>query len=260
VLSVREGYGLWAHLYDEEDNPLIALETARVRQWLGDVQGLTVADIGCGTGRHAVAIAEAGATMVAVDFSTGMLAKARAKPGATSVHFVQHDLAQGLPFVSRTFDRVICCLVLDHIVDLRGVMCEIARICRADGFILLSVMHPAMMLRGIQAQFRDPATGRKIRPASPGHQISDHVMAVTHAGLRIEQMSEHTVDEELAARSPRARQYVGWPLLLLMQLRRVENRGGEGAWASPHPPPALTPRKETAIDGTRARWPGRPRS
>jgi hypothetical protein len=34
-------------------------------------------------------------------------------------------------------------------------------------------------------------------------------------------MSEHVVDEELAARSPRAQKYLGWPLLLVMRLRRA---------------------------------------
>src|SRR5262249_40566291 len=112
VVPTREGYDLWAQIYDDEDNPLIALETMQFRSLLGDVRGLTVTDIGCGTGRHALAMAEAGATVIGVDFSMGMLAKAKAKPGAGTVHFVYHDVAMGLPFVSRAFDRVICCLVL----------------------------------------------------------------------------------------------------------------------------------------------------
>ena len=73
VVPVREGYDLWSRIYDEEDNPLVVLETNRVRRLLGDVRGLRVADIGCGTGRHAVAAAEAGATVIGVDFSPGML-------------------------------------------------------------------------------------------------------------------------------------------------------------------------------------------
>jgi hypothetical protein len=34
-------------------------------------------------------------------------------------------------------------------------------------------------------------------------------------------MSEHVADEELAARSPRSQKYLGWPLLLVMRLRRA---------------------------------------
>jgi hypothetical protein len=85
--------------------------------------------------------------------------------------------------------------------------CDRARICHSDGFVLISDLHPAMRLRGIQTQFTDPATGQKMRPASVAHQISDYVMAATRAGLRINHMSEHMVDQELLERSPRARKY-----------------------------------------------------
>ncbi len=219
IVPTREGYDRWAHIYDDEDNPLIAMETARFRQLLGDVQGLTIADIGCGTGRQTVAMAASGANVTAVDFSVGMMSKARAKPEAANVKFVQQDLARGLPFASQAFDRVTCCLVLDHIIDLTSVLGDMARICRPTGFVLISVFHPAMLLQGIQAQFTDPSTGQKIRPASRMHQISDYVMAATRAELYIDHMSEYAVDADVAARSPRARKYMGWPLLLLMRLR-----------------------------------------
>ena len=221
VVPTREGYDVWAHIYDTEDNHLIAVETPLVKRLLGNVQDLTVADIGCGTGRHALAMADAGAKVTAVDFSEGMLSKARAKPGASSVQFVYADLATGLPFVSRQFDRVTCCLVLEHIVDLEGLFGEMARICRVGGFVLISELHPVMRLFGFQAQFTDPATEFIIRPASVTHQLSDYVMAATRVGLRIDHMSEHVVDEALVAGRPQAKQYVGWPLLLLIRLCSV---------------------------------------
>jgi ubiquinone/menaquinone biosynthesis C-methylase UbiE len=160
-----------------------------------------------------------------------MLSKARAKPGAAIVHFVRHDLATGLPFASQTFDQVTCSLMLEHMRDLESALREMARICRSDGFILLSDLHPAMWLFGIQVQFTDPVTGRQMQPASMAHQLSDYVMAATRAGLYIKHMSEHFVDEALAVQSPRARQWIGWPLLLLMQLCKGEKEG-ENAYSS----------------------------
>jgi ubiquinone/menaquinone biosynthesis C-methylase UbiE len=220
-VPTREGYDLWSQIYDDEDNPLIALETAWVTRLLGDVRGLAVADVGCGTGRHAIAMAAAGAHVVGVDFSPGMLAKLRAKPGAGAVRLVRHDLTTGLPFASGSMDRVTCCLVLEHVTDLASAFTEMSRICRAGGFVLVSDLHPAMRFLGTQAQFTDPATGRKTRPAGARHQLSDYVIAATRAGLHIDHMSEHVVDEELAARSPRAQKYLGYPLLLVMRLRRA---------------------------------------
>jgi malonyl-CoA O-methyltransferase len=219
LLPTRDGYDRWAEIYDAEDNPLIVLEERHVTGLVGDVRGLEVVDLGCGTGRHAITLAAAGARVTAVDFSESMLASARAKPGAADVRFVVHDLRRPLPFPEAAFDLVLCCLVLEHIGDLDGFFREVARVCRLDGRAVLTAMHPAMMLRGITARFTDPTTGRETRPQSYANQIADYVMAAARAGLRLDHLSEHPVDEELAARSPRSRRYLGWPLLLAMRLR-----------------------------------------
>jgi SAM-dependent methyltransferase len=218
-VPTREGYDRWATIYDDEDNPLIMLEERHFPGVLGDVRGLDVVDLGCGTGRHAIRLAAAGARVTAVDFSDGMVAKARGKPGWERVHFVAHDLTQALPFADRAFDRVLSCLVLDHVSDLVAFFAESRRICRPDGFVLVSVLHPALLLRGLQARFIDSATGRDVRPASPGNQVSDYVMGAVRGGLTLEQLSEHPVDADIVARSPRTAGYSGWPLLLLMRLR-----------------------------------------
>jgi malonyl-CoA O-methyltransferase len=221
ILSTQDGYDRWSAIYDDEDNVLIALESEHLPPLVGDVRGLRVADIGCGTGRHALALAEAGATVTAVDFSEGMLARARAKPGAERVRFIEHDLTRALPLEDDAFDRVLCCLVIEHIERLDPFFAGLARICRPGGQVILSAMHPAMMLRGVQAQFRDPATGAKLRPRSHVDQtVSAYVMAAVRAGLRIAHLGEHRVPPELAARMPRAEKYLDWPVLFLMTLDR----------------------------------------
>ncbi|HKC10085.1 MAG TPA: class I SAM-dependent methyltransferase [Methylomirabilota bacterium] len=218
-LPTKEGYDRWAAIYDTEDNPVILLEEQHLDPLLGDVCNLTVADLGCGTGRHTIRLAGAGARVTALDFSDGMVARARGKPGWERVEFIAHDLSERLPLPDRSFDRVLSCLVLDHISDLPRFFSECRRVCREDGFVLVSVFHPALMVHGIQARFVDPMSGVEIRPASCGNQISDYVMGAARSGLTLEHMSEHTVDDDLAARSPRAAKYRGWPLVLLMKLR-----------------------------------------
>jgi ubiquinone/menaquinone biosynthesis C-methylase UbiE len=223
-LSTREGYDRWAEIYDGDDNPLVALEEPWVDKLLGDVADLEVADIGCGTGRHALRLAAAGAIVQAVDFSEGMLARARAKAGAPKVVFRCHDLATPLPYTDGSFDRIVCGLVIDHIADLNGLFGEMRRVCRRSGCVVVSVMHPSMMLRGVQARFRDPASGHEIRPASCRHQLSDYIMAATQAGFALDHLSERSVDEALANRLERARKYLDWPMLFLMRLT-PETRG-----------------------------------
>ena len=218
VVPTQEGYDRWAEIYDDEANPLVMIEGPEVARLLGDVRGLNLLDVGCGTGRHALALASAGATVTGVDFSSGMLEKARSKPGAHAVRFIHQDASGTLPFEAQTFDRIISCLVVDHVRDLTMFFGELRRVCRRDGSIVVSVMHPAMMLKGVQARFRDPRTDEEVRPLSVANQISDYVMGALRAGLRVSELSEHSVGEELAARTPRAEKYLGWPLLFLMRL------------------------------------------
>jgi malonyl-CoA O-methyltransferase len=218
IVPTRAGYDRWAEFYDEEDNPLVLLEERHIGPLAGAVTGLAVADVGCGTGRHALQWAAAGARVTAVDFSEAMLQRARAKPGAGAINFVRHDLAKKLPLASAVFDRVFCCLVLDHIAGLDRFFLELRRLCRPKGRVIISVMHPAMSLKGVQARFIEPASGRRISPASHAHQMSDYLMAAIHAGLVLEQVGEYAADATLAAQSPRAGKYLGWPMLLLLKL------------------------------------------
>ena len=210
------GYDQWAAIYDRDANPLPALEEPLVKELLGDVRGHYILDLGCGTGRHSVWMSAAGARVSAIDFSSGMLAQARGK--ARDVRFQAHDLSQPLPFGEKSFDRVLSALVVDHIKHLDKLFSEMHRVCRPAGNVVVSGMHPAMLLRGVQARFRLPETDREIRVASYPHQMSDYVMAAARAGFALNHFSEHVVNENLASRLERARKYLGWPMLFLMRL------------------------------------------
>jgi len=217
--SVREGYDRWAAVYDREQNPLVGLEEPVVREVLGDVAGLRVLDLGCGTGRHALWLAGQGAAVTGIDFSEGMLEEARGKPGADFVRFLARDLHQPLPFEDGTFDRVVSGLVLEHLKDLDPFFAEARRVLRPGGRGVLSAMHPAMFLKGVQARFTDPGTGEKVQPGSVAHSIGDFVMAAVRAGFALEAVVERAPDAAFAARFPRAEKYTDWPMLVVLVLR-----------------------------------------
>jgi ubiquinone/menaquinone biosynthesis C-methylase UbiE len=223
--AIRAGYDRWALVYDYDANPLPALEEPFVHEVIGDVNGLAVLDLGCGTGRHALRLAAAGAEVTAVDFSEGMLAEARRKPGAERIRFLVHDLHDPLPMPAGSFDRVVSGLVLEHLSDLGGFFREAHRMLRPDGRAVVSAMHPAMFLRGSQARFTDPESGRIVQPGSLPHQFGDFVMASVRAGFRIDRIGEHAPDAAFAARYPRAEKYIGYPMLVLLVLVAEQARG-----------------------------------
>ena len=215
--GVRGGYDRWAGVYDHDGNPLQGLEEPVMRAAVGDVRGLRVLDLGCGTGRHSLWLAAAGAVVTAVDFSEGMLAEAQRKPGAEAIRFVVHDLHAALPFAAE-FDLVVSGLVLEHLRELDGFFAEARRVLKPSGRAVVSAMHPAMFLRGAQARFTDPDSGELVQPGSVPHSIAAFVMAAVRAGFRLSDVREFAPDEELAARYPRAAKYVGWPMLVMLEL------------------------------------------
>lgn len=219
LVKTREGYDRWSQVYDDDANPLVALEEPVFDRLVGDVSGLDVLDVGCGTGRHTFRLSAAGGRVSALDFSSGMLDRARRKPGSERITFIHHDITLRLPLIEQSFDVVTCGLVLDHIHNLRPFFAELGRVCRPAGRIVCTVIHPAMTLKGVQARFSDPDTGTKIHIESAPHTISDYVSAAVDTGLRIDGIEEHAADRALAARAPRAEPYLGWPMLFALRLQ-----------------------------------------
>lgn len=218
--AIREGYDKWSAVYDRDRNPLSALEEPLIHDLIAARKGRAILDLGCGTGRHALRLARAGAEVTACDFSPGMLSRARAKSRAEAIRFLEVDLERPLPFREAEFDVVVSGLVLEHIADLDALFGEIFRILRPEGRAILSTMHPAMFQRGSHARFTDPHSEEIIAPGSHPHDTGDFVMAGLGAGLRLFHLSEHSPSADFATRFPRSQKYVGYPMLLLLGFDR----------------------------------------
>jgi malonyl-CoA O-methyltransferase len=124
-----------------------------------------------------------------------------------------------LPLRSKRFDAVISALVLEHVENLEYFFREARRVARPGAALYVSAMHPAMLLRGSQAGFKDEA-GRRIRPRGFPYDTADFVNAALRAGLKLDGLEELCGDAELARRFPRAVQFRGWPMILVLRLRR----------------------------------------
>jgi malonyl-CoA O-methyltransferase len=211
-LPVQAGYAAWASCYDDDGNPLIALEGPAVLSWLGPLSGVRSLDLGCGTGRHTLALAEGGASVTALDLTPEMLARARQKLQDYPVGWVRHALPQPLPFPEFTFDRVVLGLVAEHIADLDALLRESARVLAPGGRCILSALHPERTAEGQRARFIDPETGLR-RPITTYHRtLDDYRDAADRAGLTLLGEETLVVPHALAERLPRAARYVGRPL------------------------------------------------
>jgi 2-polyprenyl-3-methyl-5-hydroxy-6-metoxy-1,4-benzoquinol methylase len=115
---------------------LIASTQARMLlEFVGNVRGRSVLDVGTGTGRAALLLAKRGATVTGVDPSEEMLAVARQRAAAAgaAISFRPGD-AHALDFPDRSFDVVVSLRVLMHTPDWRTCLAEL---CRVSGRLLV---------------------------------------------------------------------------------------------------------------------------
>jgi putative AdoMet-dependent methyltransferase len=115
----------WADTYDHDvatlnkfpfDGYGLALETSV--KLAAPVPGMSVLDIGTGTGNLALRFAARGCELWCTDFSEAMLVKAREK--LQHAHFVFYDLRADWPAeLEGSFDRIVSAYVFHHF-DLQG--------------------------------------------------------------------------------------------------------------------------------------------
>lgn len=98
-------------------------------------------DAGAGTGVCTLALAERARMAIGIDLSAGSLKTAyqlAAQAGRTNTAFSQGNI-QRLPFGDQTFDLVYSWGVVDHAVDPRQAMGELARVLRPGGTLIVAV-------------------------------------------------------------------------------------------------------------------------
>ena len=106
------------------------------------VEGSSVIDIGCGTGRHLAMFRDRLRTGLGVDYEHAYIVDARRRAGADRVRFVTGD-ATRLP-VRAHFDLAICMTnTWGTMNDKRGVLDEMRRCAPRPGTRLLSVFAEA---------------------------------------------------------------------------------------------------------------------
>ncbi len=211
-LSARAGYAAWAPIYDDDGNPLTALEAPALRGWFGPIAGRRALDLGCGTGRHTLALSEAGASVCGLDESPEMMDRARARLAGRPVEWARHRLPDPLPFADSTFDLVVLGLVAEHVEDLAGVLFEAARVARPGARCLLSALHPDRTAQGQRARFIDPETGLRRHIRTIHRTIPEYLAIAEGAGWSLVEERTLVVPPEMAETLPRALPYIGLAL------------------------------------------------
>jgi malonyl-CoA O-methyltransferase len=193
-MSIQNAYDEWSQTYDTDRNLTRDLDQQLMAESLGTRQFQSILEIGCGTGKNTSFLAQIGKQVHALDFSAGMIAKAKEKVNAGNVRFSVADLTQRWPCEDRAYDLIVCNLVLEHIEDLSFIFSEAFRVLQKEGTFLVNELHPFRQYAGKKAVF-DHGQGATEIPAFV-HHISDFWSAATDHGLQLVRLSERWHSED----------------------------------------------------------------
>ena len=181
-MTIQKAYTDWSATYDSDRNLTRDLDQRVARQQLESFRCKSILELGCGTGKNTPLLASIGEHVHALDFSPGMIEKARAKVTSPNVTLEIADITKRWPSKDQSFDLIVCNLVLEHIEDLHFTFSEASRVLVRGGRFFICELHPFRQYLGTQARFQRADNTKHI--AAFTHHITDF----TNAGLANELM------------------------------------------------------------------------
>jgi SAM-dependent methyltransferase len=201
---------------------------------LGEVNSLTVLDIGCGHGWLSHIIAEEGANVIGIDGSTELLRYARSR--FPNLLFYEQDLVIPLQANLPAIDLAVAYMVLMNIPDIVPLVTSLHPLLRANGRFVIVLPHPAFFHTTVDQNTKDGPFYRKVEgylreevwlyDKFGGHNhyhrsISYYTEALRIQGFVITRLSEPKC---IPWQTEPARQqsfYDGFPAALLIEARKA---------------------------------------
>lgn len=143
--GIRYAYDHMADLYDSSKylywaRKIESGEERIIDKWIGKIEGVCL-DIGCGTGRYTLKIAEKNIEVVALDISKNMLKRMLKKAEKKNVgNRIYPIIADGemLPLRNQSFKSIICTLTFNHFIDPDKVSKEFSRVLEGNSICIIS--------------------------------------------------------------------------------------------------------------------------
>jgi SAM-dependent methyltransferase len=138
--------------------------------------GETVLEVGCGAGLFARQMAQAGAQVVATDFSAVFLERAKERTRAVAEHMEFHliDATNELELLSlgeRRFDAAVSNMAIMDMPTIAPLFTALSRLLKVGGRFVFTVMHPS---------FNNSGCSRVIEETdSEGEIVLTHAMKIT---------------------------------------------------------------------------------
>jgi ubiquinone/menaquinone biosynthesis C-methylase UbiE len=187
-MSVSAGYNKWSRTYDTMVNKTRDLEGRAFRSIMQEKRFNNVLEIGCGTGKNTIWLAEHSEHITAVDGSIEMISKAKEKISSANVTFVHADILQPWTF-GGFYDLITFSLILEHIEHLKAIFTHAFQCCSSGGYLYLGELHPARQYPGTKARYESDDGQVNVLECYT-HHVSDFYNAATAAGFMSVKLNE----------------------------------------------------------------------
>jgi ubiquinone/menaquinone biosynthesis C-methylase UbiE len=191
---------------------------------VGPLAGLRVLDVACGHGRISRELARRGAQVVGVDLAGALLERACAinTRDQLPITYIHADVASESLLLGEVFDAVVCSFGLSDIDDLDGAVATVARVVRADGSFVFSMLHPcAAGGKDVSASWpsggsyydegwwaADGALSLLRQQVGANHRmLSTYINTLRHHGLLIDHVTEPRPNDDWQVRRPDAARF-----------------------------------------------------
>jgi ubiquinone/menaquinone biosynthesis C-methylase UbiE len=221
-----EAYDLWSANYDAQPgNLMLDLDEMLFSRLLNntDLKNKTIADIGCGTGRHWNRLFEKEPlSLTGFDVSKGMLDRLKEKFPQANVHQITDDLFSKIP--DAQYDMIVSTLTVAHIRDITTAINAWCRLLKPNAGIIITDFHPKMLAFGGKRTFSHNNRRMAIRNyVYHIHTIKD---ILYENGFSLAAEEEFSIDEtvkhyyERQNALPVYEQYKGFPVIYGIHLKR----------------------------------------
>jgi ubiquinone/menaquinone biosynthesis C-methylase UbiE len=196
-LPAEKAYEIWSASYDHQPgNLMLHLDEIIFNHLTShiDLQNKTIADIGCGTGRHWQNIySKNPAIVMGFDVSAGMLDQLKNKFPDAITQKTSDNLLAMLP--DAAVDCIFSTLTVAHIPNIEEAIGAWSRILKMGGDLVVTDFHPEMLDKGGKRSFHHE--GRSHSVENYVHSLKKlKVIFIKHGFTLIEEV-ERKVDETI---------------------------------------------------------------
>ena len=188
-MNIKTAYNNWSVTYDGDLNLTRDLDAEIVRKEFINTRFNSILEIGCGTGKNTTFFSEISDNIYALDFSEGMISRAKEKVRAKNVTFIQTDITQSWSIENNSVDLVSCNLILEHIKNLEFIFSESNRCLKSGGRFFINELHPFRQYDGKKATFLKNEESIEIDAFI--HNVSDYLNAAKSNGFKLQKLDEH---------------------------------------------------------------------